>query len=451
MFLQARTPSNPKDIDALEKQMRRVDKKLKTFTKKCEDQIKNNYANDNSMYPTKQSHHTIDETDATIDKQPALILNGDALEMCLHPQLVDKFITLFEYCSTIVCNRCNPAQKAMLVAMAKNKLDGVALAIGDGANDVSMIQASNVGIGIMGKEGTQASLAADFVIHRFKHIIRLLFVHGRYSFLRTSQVSLISLYKNMAFMLTIIYYGFYSLFTAQACFDPYLMSAFNLVFAAAFPLCVGAFEKDISQQTCLNHPKAYYYFKVNSFFNLKYFFFWMYTAFWQSLVWFLIAIMTYYSNLDVWQSGKLYENGGDTISKNGGLWVWGLQMFTCNVIVICLKMMMETRNWNWTYFASTAIGFFMYIIVLAVLSNWNTFDPDMYYVMEYTFNSTMNWLILLMQCVLCLGPGILYNLWRRERHASLSQVLYEAEKFGYLTKSGVHRPTNDIIQDYLRR
>ena len=71
--------------------------------------------------------------------------------------------------------------------------------------------------------------------------------------------------------------------------------------------------------------------------------------------------------------------------------------------------------------------------------------------MEFTFNSTMNWLVLIMQCVMCLGPGILYNLWRRERHASLSQVLYEAEKFGYLTKNGIHRPTNDIIQDYMRR
>eukprot|EP01083_Nonionella_stella_P260986 889237_1 len=105
----------------------------------------------------------------------------------------------------------------------------------------------------MGKEGTQASLAADFVIHRFKHIIPLLFIHGRYSFLRTSQVSLISLYKNMAFMLTVCYYGIYSLYTAQSCFDPYLMSAFNLLFVAAFPLMVGAFEQDIEKLTAINH------------------------------------------------------------------------------------------------------------------------------------------------------------------------------------------------------
>merc|ERR1719491_1747334 len=108
----------------------------------------------------------------------------------------------------MVYNRCNPSQKAMLVAMAKKSLDGVALAIGDGANDVSMIQAANVGVGIMGKEGTQASLASDFVVHRFRHLLRLLLVHGRYAFLRTSLVSLLSLYKNMALMLTIVLYAF---------------------------------------------------------------------------------------------------------------------------------------------------------------------------------------------------------------------------------------------------
>eukprot|EP00488_Nonionellina_sp_1-RS-2012_P001871 TRINITY_DN324_c0_g1_i2.p1 TRINITY_DN324_c0_g1~~TRINITY_DN324_c0_g1_i2.p1 ORF type:complete len:155 (+),score=33.37 TRINITY_DN324_c0_g1_i2:412-876(+) len=154
----------------------------------------------------------------------------------------------------------------MLVGCAKHRLDGVALAIGDGANDVSMIQESNVGVGIMGKEGTQASLASDFVIHRFRHILRLLFVHGRYSFLRTSQVSLLSLYKNMAFMLTVCYYGYYSLYTAQSCFDPYLMSAFNLFFVALFPLIVGAFEQDIDQKTATNHPISYHYFKINSIF-----------------------------------------------------------------------------------------------------------------------------------------------------------------------------------------
>lgn len=100
---------------------------------------------------------------------------------------------------------------------------------------------------------------------------------------------------------------------------------------------------------------------------------------------------------------------------------------------------------------SAGIGLLIYIVVLAILSNWLTFDADMYFVMQFTMSSSLNWLMLLMQCVLCLLPGVLYNLWRRERRASLSTMLCEAEKFGYLTKNGMHRPTNDIIRDYLNR
>jgi len=358
------------------------------------------------------------------------------------------FLRLFVSCSTMVCNRCNPAQKAMLVAMAKTSLDGVALAIGDGANDVSMIQAANVGVGIMGKEGTQASLASDFVVHRFRHLLRLLLVHGRYAFLRTSLVSLLSLYKNMALMLTIVLYAFYSLFTAATCFDAWLMSSFNLLFVALFPLCVGAFEQDISQQTAMAHPRAYLLFKADSVFTMAHFTAWMWTALWQSAAWFGVAVLTYGDNLDVWPVPSQNENGH---AQNGGKFVFGTQMFSACLLVVCAKMLMETKHWNWTYVTSAGIGLLIYIVVLAILSNWLTFDADMYFVMQFTMSSSLNWLMLLMQCVLCLLPGVLYNLWRRERRASLSTMLCEAEKFGYLTKNGMHRPTNDIIRDYLNR
>eukprot|EP00484_Ammonia_sp_Unknown_P031049 CAMPEP_0197028748 /NCGR_PEP_ID=MMETSP1384-20130603/8357_1 /TAXON_ID=29189 /ORGANISM="Ammonia sp." /LENGTH=983 /DNA_ID=CAMNT_0042457793 /DNA_START=20 /DNA_END=2971 /DNA_ORIENTATION=- len=438
MFLAARQPSNPKDYASLDKQMRRIDKKLSHLLEKCKQE----------QQQATHDHDAKQQVQELQDKQPALILNGDALEMCLHRELVAKFIALFSFCSTMICNRCNPSQKAMLVSMVKHNLDGVALAIGDGANDVSMIQAANVGVGIMGKEGTQASLAADFVIHRFRHIERLLFIHGRYSFLRTSQVSLISLYKNMAFMLTVCYYGFYSLYTAQSCFDPYLMSAFNLFFAALFPLCVGAFEQDISQQSALNHPAAYLHFKVDSFFNLRMFAAWMWTACWQSACWYWLAVMVYSDNLDIWQSRSV--NGDDT-ARNGGIFVFGTQMFTCNIMTICAKMMMETKHWNWTYYASTALGLLAYVVTLSLISHWLTLDSDMYFVMDFLFDTATHWLLLMLQLVLCLAPGILYNLWRRERRASLSDILYEAEKFGYLTKNGRHRHTNDIVQEYLNR
>eukprot|EP01083_Nonionella_stella_P007882 22688_1 len=421
MFLSANSKQN------MDKQQRKVDKKVDKFLSQIEAEAEN-------------------EAQAN-----ALILNGDALEMCLHPLIIDSFMLLFWRVSTIICCRCNPSQKAMLVGAVKSHLNGVALAIGDGANDVSMIQSANVGIGLMGKEGTQASLAADFVIHRFSHCVRLLFVHGRYSFLRTSTVSLISLYKNMAFMLTVCYYGVYSLYTASSCFDPWLMSGFNLLFAAAFPLCVGAFEQDIDQESCIAHPRAYYAFhRTTSTRLLRTFACWMWTACWQSATWFAIAVLVYNDNQDIWN----HKTG-----QNGGVFVWSTQIFTANVVIICLKMMCETYHWNWTYFVSTAASIAIYCITALVLSNWMQLDPDMFAVFPQTKNEVRNWLIFIVQCVLCLFPGILLNLWKRERSASLAQVLYEAIKFGYDKKyingdnnnATIHRSTDEIIQDYLSR
>jgi len=251
----------------------------------------------------------------------------------------------------------------------------------------------------------------------------------------------------MGLSMTNVYYGFYSLYTSKACFNSWLMSAFNIFFVCLFPICVGAFEQDISQKAALQHPAAYLFFKrFDAFFNLKTFAFWMWTAVWQSMLWFFLSIAVYQGSMDVYD-----QPGGKEEAKNGGLDVWGTQLFTANVIVICLKMMAETDHWNWTYFASTAAGIALYFMAVCILSNWMWFSPEMWKVMEFTFGSSINWLLLFAQCTLCILPGVLYNLWRRERRATLSNVLSEAEHFGYLEQNGLPRPTKDVVDDYLKR
>ena len=70
-------------------------------------------------------------------------------------------------------------------------------AIGDGGNDVSMIQEANAGVGIVGKEGRQASLAADFSITQFSHLGRLLVVHGRNSYKRSSALAQFVIHRGL--------------------------------------------------------------------------------------------------------------------------------------------------------------------------------------------------------------------------------------------------------------
>ena len=85
---------------------------------------------------------------------------------------------------SVVCCRCSPTQKATVVSLIQQHTGKRTAAIGDGGNDVSMIQAADVGIGIVGKEGKQASLAADWSFTQFCHVSRLLLVHGRNSYKR---------------------------------------------------------------------------------------------------------------------------------------------------------------------------------------------------------------------------------------------------------------------------
>jgi phospholipid-translocating ATPase len=131
-------------------------------------------------FPEVSNRHQVHEklNDFRRKSDCALVITGKALEVCLS-HYEGEFIELACQCPAVVCCRCSPTQKAHVVELLKKYTHKPTCAIGDGGNDVSMIQAADAGIGIVGKEGKQASLAADFSITQFKHIGRLLLWHGR--------------------------------------------------------------------------------------------------------------------------------------------------------------------------------------------------------------------------------------------------------------------------------
>ena len=85
-----------------------------------------------------------------------------------------RFMDYATRMSAVVCCRCSPTQKADIARLIQKSTKKRICCIGDGGNDVSMIQAAHVGVGIVGKEGKQASRAADFSVNQFSHITRLL-------------------------------------------------------------------------------------------------------------------------------------------------------------------------------------------------------------------------------------------------------------------------------------
>lgn len=132
----------------------------------------------------------------------ALIIDGKSLTFALEKGLDKEFLDLAILCKAVICCRVSPLQKALVVKLVKRNLKSLLLAIGDGANDVSMIQAAHVGVGISGVEGLQAARSADVAIGQFRYLRKLLLVHGAWSYQRISKVILYSFYKNIALYMT---------------------------------------------------------------------------------------------------------------------------------------------------------------------------------------------------------------------------------------------------------
>ena len=127
---------------------------------------------------------SIAETEPEVSGGFALVINGHSLVHALTPDLELAFLGVAEHCTAVICCRVTPLQKALVVELIKKYKEAVSLAIGDGANDVSMIKAADIGVGISGQEGMQAVLASDYSIAQFRYLERLLLVHGRWSYYR---------------------------------------------------------------------------------------------------------------------------------------------------------------------------------------------------------------------------------------------------------------------------
>uniref|UniRef100_A0A7S1PQ17 Phospholipid-transporting ATPase n=1 Tax=Neobodo designis TaxID=312471 RepID=A0A7S1PQ17_NEODS len=169
----------------------------------------------------------------------------------------ELFTSLGLNCAAAVCCRLTPLQKAECVRLFQAATNMTVLSIGDGANDVSMIQEARVGIGIMGLEGSQAELASDYAIPQFSHLKPLLALHGRYSWYRNSTKIQYSFYKNITLATALFLYTFFSGFSGQTLYDSWLLSLFNTFFTIWIPLSVGMFDRDIEAGAALDEPALY--------------------------------------------------------------------------------------------------------------------------------------------------------------------------------------------------
>lgn len=214
----------------------------------------------------------------------------------------------------------------------------ITLAIGDGANDVSMIMEAHIGIGIHGKEGVRAAQAADFSIHKFKYLWNLVMYHGRYNYLRIAELILYFFYKNIIFTIPQLFFVFMSDFSAQTVFEDWYISFYNLFFTALPVLLKGIFETDIDfkrydkeQHGDIKalYPSLYYLGQRSVIFNIKNYLVWVGTGVGQAFIFFMVAFYTF-------QYSIISEDG-----YNESLWGTSITIFTAIIITVNLKIMVS--------------------------------------------------------------------------------------------------------------
>jgi phospholipid-transporting ATPase len=179
----------------------------------------------------------------------SLIISGSSLTHALHESADKLFLKLATMCKAVICCRVSPLQKALVVKLVKKNIKASLLAIGDGANDVSMIQAAHVGtfgtvfcslfcrcksfyvgVGIRGVEGLQAARSSDYAISQFRYLKRLLLVHGAWSYQRLCKVILYSFYKNITLFMTQFWVSFSNFIYYLLSLNNFLVCLFQCLF-----------------------------------------------------------------------------------------------------------------------------------------------------------------------------------------------------------------------------
>ena len=242
-----------------------------------------------SMDPIERLLSVITDTERLINEDSlahcVVVIDGSTLtEIEKNASVLSSFISLGVKANSVIVCRASPSQKATMVTKVR-ELDKskVTLAIGDGANDIAMIQSADVGVGITGKEGLQAARTSDYSIAQFRYLLKLLLVHGRYNYIRTSKFVICTFYKELLFYLSQLLYQRYTLFTGSSLYESWSLSMFNTLFTSLPVLCIGMFDKDLKPSTLIAIPELYSKGVNNETFNLFVFIQWVILATTQSV------------------------------------------------------------------------------------------------------------------------------------------------------------------------
>lgn len=211
-----------------------------------------------------------------------LLIDGESLSLFL-THLSTEFISVAVQLPTVVACRCSPTQKADIAKLIKEFTKKRVCCIGDGGNDVSMIQAADVGVGIVGKEGRQASLAADFSIEHFCHLTKLLVWHGRNSYKRSAKLAQFVIHRGLIIAVCQTMYSIAIKFEPEGLYKDWLLVGYATVYTAA-PVLSLVLDKDVDENVANLYPELYKELTSGRSLSYRTFFVWVLVSVYQGSI-----------------------------------------------------------------------------------------------------------------------------------------------------------------------
>ncbi|XP_064192577.1 probable phospholipid-transporting ATPase IM isoform X1 [Anguilla rostrata] len=349
----------------------------------------------------------------TFTAEYALIVNGHSLAHALEADMERVLLDTACLCKTVICCRVTPLQKAQVVELVKKYRGAVTLAIGDGANDVSMIKTAHIGVGISGQEGMQAVLASDYSFAQFRYLQRLLLVHGRWSYFRMCNFLCYFFYKNFAFTLVHFWFGFFCGFSAQTVYDQWFITLFNIVYTSLPVLAMGMFDKDVNEQNSLQHPKLYEPGQLNLLFNKRQFFMYTVQGMYTSFVLFFVPYGAF--------SYAVRDDGSDISDQQS----FAVTIATSLVIVVSVQIGLDTHYWtavNHFYVWGSLAVYFAILFAMHSDGIFGIFPSHFPFIgtARNCLSQKSVWLVILLTTVVCVVPVVAVRFLRADLYPTLT-------------------------------
>ncbi|CEL59149.1 phospholipid-translocating ATPase [Rhizoctonia solani AG-1 IB] len=319
-----------------------------------------------------------------------LVIDGESLQLCLS-HFENEFIEIATKLTAVVACRCSPTQKADVARLIRRYTRKRVCCIGDGGNDVSMIQASDVGVGIVGKEGKQASLAADFSVTQFSYLTKLLVWHGRNSYKRSAKLAQFVIHRGLIISVMQAVFSAIFYFAPIALYQGWLMVGYATVYTMA-PVFSLVLDRDVSEDLALLYPELYKELTKGRSLSFKTFFTWCVISVYQGG-----AIMT--------MSLLLFENEFLNIVAIS---------FTALVLNELIMVALEITTWHLYMVIAEIVTLIFYAISMAFL-------PE-YFDLSFVVSLRFAWKVALIVCVSSVPLWLIKTVRSRVRPATYSKL-----------------------------